>query len=64
MFEWSDKKDAIKLKLFIKNDWKWVELNLKHTDMQSIRKHSINATISVPTLENCLGLCDYLQIFV
>lgn len=51
MFEWSDKKDAIKFKLFIKNDWKWVELNLKHTDMQSIRKHSINATISVPTLE-------------
>ena len=51
MYKWSDTKDAILLKLFINNDWQWVKLRLKHTDVQSIKKHSINAKISVPTLE-------------
>ena len=29
--------DKVKLKLFIGNDWKWVDVKLKHTDMQYIR---------------------------
>ena len=43
--------DTVKLKLFINNDWNWVEVKLKHTDVISIRKHMINAKMSVPTLE-------------
>lgn len=43
--------DTVKLKLFINNDWNWVTVKLKHTDMQYIRKHMLNAKMSVPTLE-------------
>lgn len=43
--------DKVQLKLFIGNDWKWVTIKLKHTDMQYIRKHLQNAKKSVPTLE-------------
>ena len=43
--------DAVKLKLFVNNDWNWVEVQLKHTDVVSIRKHMQNAKMSVPTLE-------------
>ena len=45
------KGDAVKLKLFVNNDWNWVEVKLKHTDAVSIQKHKINAKMSVPTLE-------------
>ena len=43
--------DKVQLKLFINNDWKWVDIKLKHTDMQYIRKHLQNTKMSVPTLE-------------
>lgn len=43
--------DTVKLKLFINNDWNWVEVKLKHTDVISIQKHMINTKMSVPTLE-------------
>ena len=43
--------DTIRLKLFIDNDWNWVEVKLKHTDVISIQKHMINTKMSVPTLE-------------
>ena len=43
--------DKVQLKLFIGNDWKWVDVKLKHTDMQYIRKHLQNTKMSVPTLE-------------
>lgn len=43
--------DAVRLKLFINNDWNWVEVQLKHTDVVSIQKHMQNAKMSVPTLE-------------
>ena len=43
--------DTVQLKLFINNDWNWVTVKLKHTDMQYIRKHMLNAKMSVPTLE-------------
>lgn len=43
--------DAIRLKLFINNDWNWVEVQLKHTDVVSIQKHMQSTKISVPTLE-------------
>ena len=43
--------DTVQLKLFIDNDWKWVTVKLKHTDMQYIRKHLQNTKMSVPTLE-------------
>lgn len=43
--------DAVRLKLFINNDWNWIEVQLKHTDVVSIQKHMQNAKMSVPTLE-------------
>lgn len=43
--------DAVRLKLFIDNDWKWVTVKLKHTDIQYIRKHLLHTKMSVPTLE-------------
>ena len=43
--------DTVQLKLFIDNDWKWVTVKLKHTDMQYIHKHLQNTKMSVPTLE-------------
>lgn len=43
--------DAVRLKLFVNNDWNWVEVKLKHTDVVSIQKHMVNAKMSVPTLE-------------
>lgn len=43
--------DAVRLKLFVNNDWNWVEIKLKHTDVVNIQKHIANAKMSVPTLE-------------
>lgn len=43
--------DAVRLKLFVNNDWNWVKVDLKHTDVVSIQKHMQNAKMSVPTLE-------------
>ena len=43
--------DAVRLKLFVNNDWNWVEVSLKHTDVVSIQKHMQTAKMSVPTLE-------------
>lgn len=43
--------DAVRLKLFVNNDWNWVEVQLKHTDVVSIQRHMQNAKMSVPTLE-------------
>lgn len=43
--------DAVRLKLFVNNDWNWVKVKLKHTDVVSIQKHMANAKMSVPTLE-------------
>lgn len=43
--------NAVRLKLFVNNDWNWVEVKLKHTDVVSIQKHMANTKMSVPTLE-------------
>lgn len=43
--------DAVRLKLFVNNDWNWVEVQLKHTDVLSIRKHMQGTKMSCPTLE-------------
>lgn len=43
--------DAVRLKLFVNNDWNWVTVQLKHTDVASIQRHMQNAKMSVPTLE-------------
>lgn len=51
MYKNDSDNDTCKLKLFIDNDWKWIEVSLKHTDVMCIRKHMVNAKVSVPTLE-------------
>ena len=43
--------DNIRIKLFVDNDWKFVTVKLKHTDMQYIRKNFNGKKISNPTLE-------------
>lgn len=43
--------DAVRLKLFVNNDWNWVKVDLKHTDVINIQRHMQNAKMSVPTLE-------------
>lgn len=43
--------DIVRLKLFINNDWNWVEVPLKHTDVVSIQRQMQNAKLSVPILE-------------
>lgn len=44
--------DAVRLKLFVNNDWNWVVVNLKHTDVVSIeRRLRASAKMSVPMLE-------------
>jgi hypothetical protein len=43
--------DTVKLKIYKDNDWKWIDVKLKHTDMQYIRKHLSGVKMSVPTLE-------------
>jgi IS605 OrfB family transposase len=52
MYKNEDTADTVKLKLFINNDWNWVSVKLKHTDIKSIQKHSQNAKMSCPTLEH------------
>ena len=47
----SNADDIVQLKLYINNDWKWVTIKLKHTDMQYIRKYLQDTKMSVPTLE-------------
>lgn len=43
--------DAVRLKLFVNNDWNWVTVQLKHTDVVNIQRRMQNAKMSVPTLE-------------
>lgn len=43
--------DSVKLKLFVNNDWNWVTVLLKHTDVINIQRRMQNAKMSVPTLE-------------
>ena len=43
--------DAVRLKLFVNNDWNWVTIQLKHTDVVNIQRRMQTAKMSVPTLE-------------
>ena len=43
--------DAVRLKLFVNNDWNWVTDLYKHTDVINIQRRMQNAKMSVPTLE-------------
>ena len=47
--------DTIYLKLYIQNDWKFVPVKLKHTDMQYLRNHFDGRSMSNPTLEKKYG---------
>ena len=50
MYE-GDGSDEVSLKLYVDNDWKWVNFTLKHTDMQYIRKHCHMSQMTCPVLE-------------
>lgn len=51
MYEENCDGDFVKLKLFVNNDWNWVKVKLKHTDLRYIEKHLSGAKMSAPTLE-------------
>ena len=42
---------TVKLKLFYDNDWKWLNIRLKKTDVKYLVKHCNMGSISSPTLE-------------
>lgn len=44
-------KDTVRIKLFVDNDWKFISVKLKHTDIQYLRKYYSGKKISNPTLE-------------
>lgn len=37
--------------MFVNNDWNWITVSLKHTDVVSIRNHRKDGKISAPILE-------------
>ena len=43
-------KDRVKLKIYNGKTWDWVEVRLKHTDLQYIRHHCADKIMSCPTL--------------
>lgn len=47
--------DFVQIKLFVDGDWKYVKVQLKHTDMQYLRKHYFGKKLSNPTLEKRFG---------
>ncbi len=51
MFKDDCEGDYCRLKLFVNNDWNWVKVKLKHTDIMYIARHCQNAKMSCPTLE-------------
>ena len=51
MYRPGEKPDTIRLKVFVNNDWNWVTVSLKHTDVVSIRNHRKDGKISAPILE-------------
>jgi hypothetical protein len=51
MYREGDSPDTVYLKLFANNDWVWVPVRLKHTDVMSVKKHAHGAKLSCPTLE-------------
>lgn len=44
--------DLAKIKIYKDNDWVWLPIQLKHTDMQYIRKHLTGKKMSAPVLEH------------
>ena len=46
----TDNPDVVQLKLYVRNDWIWVPVKLRHTDMQYITNHC-SGKMSAPTLE-------------
>ena len=51
MYRPGENPDTIRLKVFVNNDWNWVTVSLKHTDVVSIRNHRKDGKISAPMLE-------------
>ena len=51
MFDYTNSDTYFRLKLFYDNDWKWLNVKIKKTDVNYIIKHCNLLTISCPTLE-------------
>lgn len=51
MYRPGENPDTIRLKVFVNNDWNWITVSLKHTDVVSIRNHRKDGKISAPILE-------------
>ena len=51
MYQETKEKNIVQLKLYIDNDWKFVDIKLKNTDLKYIEKHCKEEKMSVPVLE-------------
>ena len=47
--------DEVLLKLYVKNDWRWVKVRLRHTDMRYLEKKWTGVKSSAPILEKHYG---------
>lgn len=55
MYTPSSEPDAAWLKLYLKNDWVWVKVHLRSTDVKYIQKYWSHVKASAPTLERRYG---------
>lgn len=55
MYTSSEEPNAAFVKLYLKNDWVWVKIMLKPTDMRYINKYWSDIKASAPTLEKRYG---------
>ena len=55
MYKETEDPDIVELKLFIKNDWRFVKIRLRHTDVMYIKKHWSHIKASAPVLEKRYG---------
>ena len=55
MYNETDNPDVVELKLFIKNDWRFVKVRLRHTDVRYLQKYWTGIKSSAPVLEKRYG---------
>ena len=55
MYAKTSNPDVVQLKLFYNNDWRWVQIMLRHTDIKYIQKKWSGVKSSAPILEKRYG---------
>ena len=55
MYQPGEDANTAYLKLFVRNDWVWVKVRLRHTDVKYLQKYWSHCVPSAPTLEKRYG---------